>query len=689
MSKQKVQRNDPCPCGSGRKYKQCCALADARVTAPVDPLASLLQQALVAHQGGMLAQASDLYDQILAVRPQHADALHLRGLIDFQNGDAVAAVARMRAAIAQNANEPRYFYNLGTALMKLGERGEAAKQFRRVIERDPTNADAHGNLAAALGGLGDNDAAIASFRKAIALRPNDVGALCSLGTLLTLAGQFAEAVSVTARALELAPDDVQANNTMGSALQRDGRIDEAAVFFERATVRSPDDPTGWFNLADTMQARSRLDETIELYRRGLALEPQNALAHSNLLLALQYSPSLTPAHLFAEHRQFAQQFEPAGNATHANTPDPARRIRIGYVSADLRDHAVARFIEPILHHHDAGQVAVFCYYNHYLDDATNARMRTAVQHWVPCLHLDEDQLAARIRADQIDILIDLSGHTAGNRLLTFARKPAPLQITFGGYPGTTGLAAMDYRISDALLDPVGVTEQFYTEKILRLDSAVIYQPAAGCPEVNPLPALSGAPFTFACLNNLIKITPCAIAAWAQILIRKPDARLMLGNLQDPPLRTRLLASFAAEGVGPERLVLLPKMALLDYLATYHRIDLALDTFPYTGGTTTNDSLWMGVPVLTLAGQTAVSRSTAAAMEGAGFPQFVTDSQAQYIETALKLAADLAGLDAVRQSIRARLAANTLKDPVALTRNLEALLRGIWRDWCQAPGATTA
>ncbi|MEC5217578.1 protein O-GlcNAc transferase [Actimicrobium sp. GrIS 1.19] len=689
MSKQKVQRNDPCPCGSGKKYKQCCALADARVAAPVDPLASLLQQALVEHQRGMLAQASDLYDQILALRPQHADALHLRGLIDFQNGETVAAVARMRAAIAQNANEPRYFYNLGTALMKLGEQDEAATQFRRVIEDDPDNADAHGNLAAALGGLGETDAAIESYRKAIALRPTDIGALCSLGILLTLAGQFAEAVRVTAQALELAPDNVLANNSMGSALLRDGRADDAAVFFERATVLSPNDPTGWFNLADTMQARSRLNETIALYRRGLALGPDNALAHSNLLLALQYSPSLTPAQLFAEHTRFAQQFEPAGNVTHANTPDPARRIRIGYVSADLRDHAVARFIEPILRHHDAGQVEVFCYYNHYLNDATNARMRAAVQHWVPCLHLDADQLAARIRADGIDILIDLSGHTAGNRLLTFARKPAPLQVTFNGYPGTTGLAAMDYRISDALLDPVGVTDQFYTEKILRLESAVIYQPAAGCPEVNPLPCLHGAPFTFACLNNLIKITPYAIAVWSQILKRLPASRLMLGNLQEPEARARLLANFAAEGIGLERLVLLPKMALLDYLATYHRIDLTLDTFPYTGGTTTNDSLWMGVPILTLAGQTSVSRGTAAALQVAGLPQFVTTSPEQYIDTAVALATDPAGLDAVRQTIRARLSANTLKDPVALTRNLEALLRGIWRDWCQAQGAATA
>lgn len=688
MSKTKIQRNEPCPCGSGKKYKQCCALLvvvapQSSAGKPVS-LPKELALALAAFNAGQLDESAVISDRILELNPQYADALHLRGLVDFHRGEFSPALDRIKAAILINPAESSYFYNLGTVLLGMNNQIDAIDQFRMSIKLNPNDADAHGNLAAAFSILGKHEEAKRSHMAVIKLKPNDASALSSYAATLNANGEYKEAISLLVKALAISPDHADALNNLGLAAQRTGLEAQAEVLFRRSSELDPGNARLHFNLSDTLKNQSRLEEAIKSCRDGLALRPSHASAHSNLLLFLQYSPDHTPEQVYAEHLLFAEQFEAPlvpQWISHFNSREPGRRLRIGYVSADFREHAVARFITPILMHHDHALVEIFCYYNHDLIDATTQQLMALVPNWVPCLALNEDELAARIRADGIDILVDLSGHTAGNRLLTFARKPAPVQITFGGYPGTTGLSAMNYRVSDPLLDPVGLSEQNYTEQLMRLDSAVIYQPFDGCPNVNKLPALSGGFFTFACLNNLIKITPRAIQVWSAILARKPNSRLILGNLDDERTRERLLGLFAAEGITADRLIMQPKMALLNYLATYQQIDLALDTFPYTGGTTTNDSMWMGVPVLTLAGQSLVSRSTTAAMQMAGFPHFVTTSEDEYIEQALAISNDLEGLNAVRQVLRERLASNSAKDPIILTRQFEGLVRDAWREWC--------
>ncbi|MFT5532245.1 MAG: protein O-GlcNAc transferase [Candidatus Paceibacteria bacterium] len=688
MSKVKIQRNERCPCGSGKKYKQCCALIVAKPdSVGVSALASLpldLAPALSAFNAGLLEVAAERSDRILELDPLQFEALHLRGLIDFLNGDFSASVIRIREAILLNPLESRYFYNLGTALLGMNNQLEAIEQFRMVIKLDPANADAHGNLAAAFHLLERYEEAKQGHLMAMELKPNDPAVLSNYAATLNANSQFREAIPFLVKALALDPDHVDSLNNLGLSAQRTGMESEAETIFRRAVELNPLNATAHFNLADTMQNRCRLEEAIQSCRDGLALRPSNAVAHSNLLLYLQYSSLHTPAQVFEDHVRFAEQFEApilADWIAHTNSCDPDRRLKVGYVSADFRDHAVAFFIEPILANHDRSNFDVYCYYTLALQDAVTDRLKALVPNWVQCNGMSAQELAARIRSDGIDILIDLSGHTAGNSLLTFVHKPSPVQMTFGGYPGTTGLASMDYRITDGILDPVGETEQYHSEKLLRLPTAVIYKPVADCPEVNPLPALTAGFFTFGCLNNLMKISPQAIRVWSSILTMKPGSKLMIGNLVDPATKARILKIFEAENIGADRLICQSRMSLLEYLSLYQQIDLSLDTFPYTGGTTTNDSLWMGVPVLTLVGVSAASRSTAAAMLSIDLPQFLADSQSDYINQALALSDDLEALAALRQTIRQRLASSALKDPVQLTSHFETLLRQAWREHC--------
>ncbi|GAA4015295.1 tetratricopeptide repeat protein [Actimicrobium antarcticum] len=688
MSKSKIQRNASCPCGSGKKYKQCCALltdtASAASSGPSTTLTAQFALALQAFNDGQLDASASLCHQILDVDPAHADALHLSGLINFSRGDLASCVSLIRAAIVQHPSEPRYFYNLGIALLKMGERIDAVAQFRTVIRLDPLHADAHGNLAVALHELGDLAPAIESHLNAIALKPGDAVALTNYGATLNVDGQFQEAIKVLVQALAIDPDHVEAFNNLGLASQRTGYEAQAELFFRRAIELAPDNATAHFNLADSMQKQSRLEEIISSCRAGLALRPNNDVAHSNLLLYLQYSTLHTPEQVFAEHLQFARQFEEPlmrDWADHPNSRDPERRLKIGYVSADFRNHAVAYFIEAILQNHDPEQVDVFCYHNHPEQDVVTERFMSIVPHWIPCFDMSDEQLAAKIRADGIDILVDLSGHTSGNRLLTFARKPAPIQITWIGCPSTTGLTAMNYRFTDNEMDPIGTTEIYHSEKLWRLPVSAQFSPAENRAPINELPALSSSDFVFACLNNIIKITPHAIRLWAMILQSVPHAKLMLGNSDNSQIQERLKIAFENEGINKERLIFLPRLSLSDYLQIHQEIDLALDTFPYNGGTTTLHSLSMGVPVVTLAGVMPVSRCGLTILNNIGLTDFIANSSDEYIKKAQYFSRNLIELDSIRQSLKKTYAPSSETRSDLLTRSVEAAYRSMWKNWC--------
>lgn len=688
MSKTKIQRNARCPCGSGKKYKQCCALLVQEPGVPADiPHDSIQTEfalALAAFNDGRLTESAAITDSILELDPRQPEALHLRGLVDFRSGDFPAAVGRIKAAILLNPSESRYFYNLGTALLGLNNHTDAIEQFLMVIQLDPKNADAHGNLAAALHFLGRYEEAKQRHLSAIEMRPEDAGVLSNYAATLNANSEFKEAIPVLVKALSLNPDHVDALNNIGLSAQRTGMEAEAETFFRRAVELNPLNATAHFNLADTMQNQSRLEEAIQSCRDGLVLRPSNAVAHSNLLLHLQYSLRITPQEMFDEHLRFAKQFEDplkASRVKHVNSREPEKRLRVGYVSADFRNHAVASFIAPILQHHDAEQVDVHCYHNHGVQDSVTERLMSFVPHWIPCFDMSDEQLADRIRADGIDILIDLSGHTSGNRLLMLARKPAPLQVSWIGYPGTTGLDAMDYFVAERFWLPVGELDDQFSEKLVRLPATSTFMPHFDAPDVNPLPALSNGYLTFGSFNATHKINVDVVSLWSQLLRALPDARMLVGAVAPGVAFDGLIKMFAEQGVVRERLQFHRRCHIDEYMALHHQVDFCLDTFPYSGGTTTAHALWMGVPTLTLAGWTPAGR------QGCGLPlhvdaeAFVANDAAAFVRQGVLLANDLPGLALLRSQLRERFSHSAACDPALITTSLEQALRTMWQRWC--------
>ncbi|CAG0965394.1 partial protein O-GlcNAc transferase, partial [Rhodocyclaceae bacterium] len=633
---------------------------------------------------GRTDEAIASYRQALTLRPAYAEAGNNLGLVLQVRGMTDEAIAVLREALRARPDFAAAWTNLGNALQAAGDLGGAVDAHRVSLRLQPGSPDAHYNLAAALKRQGQMDEAAAEYRRVLATAPEHVATHYNLGNLLREQGRLEEACTAYRAAIDLDPGHADAHMNLGLTLQRRGLPDEALTSYGRALEVRPDFPEACSNRGNAFMDQGRLDEATESYRQALRLRPDFPQAFSNLLLALQYAPRLSQEKVFAEHRRYAERFEDPlrpGWRGHANPRDPERRLRLGYVSGDFRDHAVAHFIEPVLAHHDKSGFEVFCYYGHFHRDATTDRIAATADHWVPCAELGDDELAERIRSDGIDLLVDLAGHTALNRLPVFARKPAPVQATWLGYPATTGLAAMDYRITEENLDPAGMTEAFHTETLLRLPSSAAFRPAEDSPPVNDLPALGTGGLVLASLNNLVKINGEVIRVWARILAALPGAQLMLGNATDAGTARHLVGAFAAAGVAADRLILHPKLSMADYLALHHRIDLALDPFPYNGGTTSCHSLWMGVPVVTLAGRCTASRYGVALMEGLGLGEFVAPTEDAYVARVLQLAGNLPRLNAIRQSLRQRIAANLDRDPQRLTRHLEAAYRDIWKRWC--------
>ena len=623
------------------------------------------------------------YQHALQLMPDMAVAHNNLGQLYRDMRCLDEAAASFRNVLKHQPNPASHCY-LAMTLQEQGRLDEAVACYRQLLALYPNSLEACNNLGVVLHQQGRLEEAAESYRQAISIRPDQVDTLANLAAVLLQLGHLEDAVSTCRQALQLYPDSAVVLSNMATALLFLGRRDEAIDCCLRAIALNPDMFMAYSTLGNALRDQGRLDEALASFRRVLARNLDFADAHSNLLMAMQYQSPCNPAEIFAEHQRFAQQFEtplkPFWQA-HRNERNPDKRLKIGYVSADLCNHVVAYFIEPVLAHHDKSRVEIYCYYNNASHDSVSERLKALADHWLPCASLSDEELAARIRADGIDILVDLSGHTGRNRLPVFARKPAPVQVTWLGYPGTTGLEAMDYRLTDASLDPVGAAEAYYSETLIRLPACTTFQPAAESPPVNELPALSGQSLTLACLNNLIKLNPSVIRLWARIMAQLPGSRLMLGNVIDDHVRRRLVALCADAGIPEDRLLLQPKLDMAGYLALHQQIDLALDPFPYGGGTTTNHALWMGVPVVTLAGQTSASRQGATILSGAGLSEFITHSDDEYVARVLELAQDLPQLNRIRQSLRDRLRQSPTAHPEELTRQLEQAYRDMWRTWC--------
>ena len=563
---------------------------------------------------------------------------------------------------------------------------EALGCCQEVLRRHPDLAEVHHSLGALLVELGRLDEAVEAYRQAACLRPTWAEPLHSLGDVLHERGRLAEATHTFEQALRLEPGSARALGNLGAVLEQQGRFDEALECYRNALAIKPDSAPVVNNLGTLYYQAGRLEEAVAAYRRALALQPDFAVAGSNLLCCMNYLEGLDPAAVRAEYEAWTRRHAAPALALHPNEPDPDRRLRIGYVSPDFRAHSVAWFIEPVLRAHDAERFEVYCYASVARSDEVTARLKGLCPQWRDIRHLTDARAAEAIRADGIDILVDLAGHTSHNRLLLFARKPAPVEVTWLGYPNTTGLRAINYRLTDALADPPGTTEAWHTEELVRLPQCFLsYQPPVGAPEPGAPPADSGGGITFGSFNNISKVTPETVALWAEVLRGAPGASLLLksGALAVETVRRRLADQFGRHGVAPNRLQMhgvLPSHC--NHLEMYRQVDIGLDTYPYHGTTTTCEALWMGVPVLTLAGRRHVSRVGVSLLENAGLGELVVDSRERYVRLAIALAEDRARLRRWRAGLREQMARSALTDAARFTRNLEEAYRWMWRRWCE-------
>ena len=623
-----------------------------RILGRLEP-ADAIRRAIALLVRGDHEEAEELCRAILAAAPDHSEALHLLGVIRNRQGKHLEATALITTA----------------------------------LERNPSSAEAHADLGSVLQALNRHEEAAASYRAALALKPDLAAAHNNLGAALATLGRPAEAEACYRSAIALAPGYVEAHANLGMALRQEGRIGEAIACHRRVVELRPESAYAHWHLGNSLAAAGRIEEGVAVTRRALALDPGHALAHTNLIFALNFDARLGLAELQAERRrwqdQHAQRFA-AAIRQHPNALEPERRLRIGYVSAHFNRQTASYAFGGVLLEHDPEQVELVCYSDTAREDEFTRRFRARARLWRSILGRPDDEVAELIRADGIDILVDLVGHMDGHRLLVFARKPAPIQITAWGEPTGTGLATMDYLLADPVLVPPGA-RHLLSERVFDLPCFLGYWVPDARPEPGPLPALARGEFTFGSFNRLAKLTPATLKGWAQILRRVPAARLLLKavELGDAEEQARVRATLAQDGVAGERVAFLGRTARSAHFAAYQTLDLALDPFPHGGGMTTLDALWMGVPVVSWAGATISSRLAAASLTALGLADFVAPDREAYVELAVAKAGDLGALARLRATLRARLAKSEFGDPARYARAVETAYRAMWRRWCES------
>ncbi|MFC5475992.1 tetratricopeptide repeat protein [Paraherbaspirillum soli] len=663
---------------AGAKVQNATQSSQPSAQQQLEALATLYSQ-------GRFAEAETLARALTAADPQHGFGWKVLGAVLQQQGRLEQALLPMQTAAALLPQDVETHSNLGITLTNLGRLSEAEASYRRALELQPTAAEAHNNLGVTLKNQGRLSEAEARYRRALELKPAYAEAHSNLGNIHKELGRTAEAEASYRQALQIAPNYVEGHNNLGVLLQQQGRLSEAEASYRGALELKPHYADGYNNLGSLLQGQGRLAEAEASLRQALQLKPQDAVAHSSLLFCMSHNQAVDAAALFAEHCRFGEQFEAPLRAhwpQHDNPREPERCLQVGLVSGDLRNHAMASFIEPVLVQLRAhAGLALHVYANHASEDEVTQRLRGHVAHWHPVASLSDAALAEKIRADRIDLLIDLSGHTDKHRLLTFARKPAPLQMSWMGYPGTTGLVGMDYYLSDRCILPPGQFDHQFTEKLVHLPANAPFLPSADAPAVNDLPALSNGYLTFGSFNRPSKLSRAVIALWSHLLRAMPDARMVLGAMREDGQHEELVDWFAAEGIVRERLDFYPRSNMQDYLALHQQVDICLDTFPYNGGTTTLHALWMGVPTLTLAGDTVAARTGAGILGQVGLDAFVAQDAAAFVQQGLSLAADVSALAELRAGLRQRFEQSPTSQPALIAAGLERALRTMWQRWC--------
>jgi protein O-GlcNAc transferase len=637
---------------------------------------------------GQWAEALANFNQALALDPNHLEThYNLGNLLRHQQQWAPAA-EHYRRYLALNPNDATVHQSLGSVLLSQGQISAAVKCYQQALALTPNDAEINHGLGYALAELGQFSKAVDYYQRARALAPNNAQIHKNLGNVFRIQGHFSQAIVAYQQALALNPNDADTYNNLGIVYSHMGQWSKALTCFQKALQLAPDSPGAQGNLANTLLYQGLIPQAIAHYQQILAKQP-HALTYSNLLLALQYQADIDSTTLFLAHQQFNQQYGVPLAATiqpHLNTRHEQRQLRIGYISSDFRNHSVAYFIEPVLAQHDREQFEIVCYYSGTTTDKVTQRLQKLADQWINCADWSDEVLTEAIRQATVDILVDLGGHTNQNRLLVFARNPAPVQITYLGYPSTTGLTVIDYRITDNYVDPEDKADSLNSEQLLRMPhSYFCYRPDNDSPPVNPLPALKKKLITFGSFNNYAKLNSRILAIWAQVLQQVPTAKLLLKarSLNDPDTRQQLKQELTALGIDSGRLILTNYAdSTVAHLKYYHQVDIALDSYPYNGATTTCEALWMGVPVVTLVGERHASRMGLSILSAVNLTELIADTPANYIEICVKLANDINYLQQLRASLRHKLATSPLLDGKNFTCHLEVAYRQAWQQWCR-------
>lgn len=651
----------------------------------------LFAEATAAYRKGDLALAERRLAALRRSFPDHPDVHHLLGVVRLGLDRPAEAAESLRSAsraaeAAGRADILAPVLNaLGSAERRLGQPARAAEILMRAVRLAPGDADSHFNLGNALWDLGRFGDAARSFQAAAGLSPRDPAIRFALGEALAREGRAEAAAQAYADTVALDPGHAKAHAALGGVLLNVNDIVAARAALDKALELDPDLAEAHLNLGILRIAAGDADLGIAASRRAVELKPAFASAHSNLVQQMSYSARHSAADILAEARRWnAVHARPRATRAkpHVNNRDPGRRLKVGYVGGDFRTHPVGYFSLSLFAHHDDAAVETFIYMTHPRTDALSEKIRSRARHWRDVSGLDDPGLAQIVRADGIDILVDMAGHTAKNRLLALAEGPAPIQAVGGGVMGTTGMDAVDYFLADAVEIPPGY-ERFYSESVVRLPGGnVCYAPPDYAPEVAALPARTEGRVTFGCFNTAAKVTPESVALWARVLGMAPGSRMFLKSFAyaDPEARARFSRLFAEAGVPEDRLILEGPSPHAELLAAYGRVDIALDPVPYSGGLTTLESLWMGVPVVTLPGETFASRHSASHLANVGHPELIAGDAGGYVATARRLASDLDALAALRAALRSRMAASPVCDGAAYARNLESAYRAMWRAW---------
>lgn len=669
---------------------------------------------------GQIDLAVASFRRALTITSDLPEAHFNLGNLLFVQQQFEAATSNYRNAIALRPDFVQAHKHLGDTLMALGQTDLAATSYRRALELNPSDSATHVNLGIVLTRLGDLDAAVDAYNSALVLKPNFAEAHNNLGNVLLQIGQIDSAVSHLQQALTLKPDLAHAHVNMGNAyedrglfdaalssyrcavalapglaiahinmgnaLAETGQFTAAEASFRRALKISPDNAEAHNNLGKLLTDMGRFDGAISSLRRALELNPDFSGAFSNVLLNLCYCSDVSATDLFNESLRFAEQFERPlleHRFSHDKTLDQNRRVRVGFVSGDFRQHPVGFFMENVLAHMDRRAIEIFLYSTYHGTDPLTKRLQDLPFSWRSLVGLSDRSAAQRIRNDRIDILVDLSGHTAHNRLLVFAHKPAPVQVTWLGYFATTGLQAMDYILCDRWVVPPSEAHYFVETPWYIPDRYLCFTPPRENVQVGVPPALDNKFITFGCFNNLAKVNNTVVALWARLLSRVPDSRLFIKakQMNDRILQEQIRRHFAAHGIESDRLILEGNSPRAQYLAAYNRVDIALDPFPYTGGTTSVESLWMGVPVLTRRGDRFVSHMGESILHNAGLPGWIAADDEAYVAMATSYASDLRMLAEMRSMLRHRVATSPLCDAEAFSDNLAEAFLGMWCAYC--------